>query len=666
MTPLLLLLSVICQAEVLTERYIVMPEQKTTSPNQSFSIKYGRYTLSDRASDITDTNGYSESGSPTDDKRQRACDYRTKTPPIESISWQWLCATDLLFAYELILPPRDGPLCATPYSWVPLQAVVTVSWLLKNYWNSDSPLFNPTEQLSLTDRQEMSQNQPFAGIILMPGSGQARASGQPSESSDRGAPKAISHLTVSFTSPTDFGSSGGNSGPLPHQHTLDINCFVHPCHGVCSFRLSFDSNEPAEWPLNYGQSSCPHLASGYCFSCMGHYAPLLNARSQPYPSLDLPDIQFQCNSREVSEPQPYGIDVNRDNSCHSVDRVPSESMRAGDPFTTDANRQKTCKVIVIWEDGQPRPCGKICRSAQILSVHKSRYHTGQKTCEVSVIGEDGKPRPCGKICRNGQVLTDHKRNEHSGQQTCGVTVIGKDGQQRPCRTTCKNAKALSNHKTRIHSRQKACDVNVVGEDGQQQPCGKLCQNNGDLINHKRNVHSGRRTCDVAVVEESGQLRPCGTVCKSAKSLSNHKRNVHSGQRTCQVTVVGEDGRQRSCGKVCKGVQALYNHKTRDHSKQKTCNITLAGEKAQQRPYGKICKNARALTDHKSSDHRGQQTCDVTLVGKDDQPRPCRKQCIDAQVLWDRKRAHRKRKSSDLDRNDNSSPQEGRVNKKRLI
>lgn len=120
---LLKLLSVVCQAEPLTERFVVELEQNAVFTNQSFSVKDDQHKWPDSPSDITDTNGYARSDLPLDEKRHKPVGYGVKTTLIESISWQWLCATHLLVSYKLILTTKDSPLCYTPYSWVPVEDV---------------------------------------------------------------------------------------------------------------------------------------------------------------------------------------------------------------------------------------------------------------------------------------------------------------------------------------------------------------------------------------------------------------------------------------------------------------------------------------------------------------------------------------------------------------
>ncbi|WOG26983.1 hypothetical protein [Endozoicomonas sp. 8E] len=123
------------------------------------------------------------------------------------------------------------------------EKIATVGWLLKSYWNPDSALFKPTGQ---TEVRLTQGSQPFAITAMMHGSGDEQQQNQPSESSGQQAPQAISQPTSAFTSPLYSGSGDGYEDPQQHSHTLALDCFVHPCHGVCKFRPSSENMGPTE------------------------------------------------------------------------------------------------------------------------------------------------------------------------------------------------------------------------------------------------------------------------------------------------------------------------------------------------------------------------------------------------------------------------------------
>ncbi|WOG27124.1 hypothetical protein [Endozoicomonas sp. 8E] len=661
-------MSVVCQAEPWTGRYTVEPEQNGGFPNQRFSIKRDRLTLPVTPLDIVDTCGHEASASLSDNKRHRQINYGVKTTIIGSISWQRLYATNLLVACELILTTKGTLLNSNFYSWLPVELVVV--WLLKSYWSPHSPLFKPIER-------QTGQIHTFAAITTAPDSGDSPSQ---SASADQQAPPANASPTGSFTGFLYSDSAGGNGDPQQHQHTLGLDCFVSPCNGVCRYRLSYSSREPSGWLLNsvesstgYAgispkQSSCPHLANGYCFGCVGHFNPVDTIDSPGrllFGTLNVrPEIQLQCYSGALL--LAHSIDGNTANSYNffdgvaldgvALDGVALHSMSAEatstnattGPFNNDwPIPDNSCFPPGGSPPGGSPPGGtSYCQKA--LPDHKKKDNTGQTICDKTLVGENGLRRLCGIVCKNAKFLTDHNRRYHSSQKACDVNVIGEDGRLRPCGKICKHARGLSSHKTRQHSGQKTCSASVVGEDGQHRPCGMVCKNAQALSDHKRRYHSGLQTCSAIEIGENGQARLCGKAIKNLQALAYHKRVNHTGQQTCNVTLVGKDGRQQLCGKVCKNAKVLSSHKNRDHSGQKTCGAKVVGEDGLQRSCGMVCKSTRTLSNHKKRIHGGPETCSVTVVGEDEELRLCGKVCNSAQALTAHRRIHRKRRPVDED------------------
>ncbi|WP_257254066.1 hypothetical protein [Endozoicomonas sp. SESOKO3] len=547
--------------------------------------------------------------------------------------------------------------------------VVTVGWLLKCYWNPDSPLFNPVEV-------QLTQDQTSAIITMMHGSGHGQKQYPPSEPSGLQAPETMSHYRGSFTSlqNTDYGHGGGDGGPQQHLHTLGLNCFVHPCRGVCQFGPLFDSRSAAEFHLaepyatihtpearaevsvaqlgaTPEQNSCPHLANRQCPGCLGT-SDTVEAKHSEEESIFGILIDTSDGNGVASDLIDYTTDaiglLNDDelmlrgllSTVNDFEFI-TESLSLLDQSQTHLSRKDTLQALpvpeniifgakkcqqellddqanihseqptydekVVGEDRQTQPRRKISKNAKALSNKKRADHSSQQICDVMVV-EGGHQRPCGTVYKNALTLSDHKRRKHSGPQTCDVTVIGKDG-QRSCGKICKNALALSVHKSKYHCEQKICGETVVGDDGLQQLCGKVCRNTQVLADHKRRDHTGPQTCQVVKVGEDGQQRPCGKVFSNAITLCYHRRKSHGKQRICVKAVVGEGGQQRPCGKIFKNDQALSNHKMWYHTGQQACDEAVVGEDGQQRPCGRVCKNAKALSNHKRQ-HQKRKPVDV--------------------------------------------------------
>ncbi|WP_422139983.1 hypothetical protein [Endozoicomonas sp. ALC020] len=667
---------VVCQAEPLTGPFIVEFEQDAGPQSRSCSIKRAQHTLSDNPSD-------------TADNQHRPPGYGVDTTPVESSSWQLFYANHLLSGYELILTIRGASARSTPCSWIPVEVVIAFSWLLKSYCRPHSTLFNLIELKEAP--QEASQNNPFAIITALFGSERNQQQHPPSEPSGLQASQATPSLASSIIRPLYSASGRGNRSPQQYFHTLDLNCFVYPCHGVCGFRPSPNSTEPSEWPPNSedgssdhagvkpGQKTPPHSANGYSPGYSDH-SGFVNAKDfqeiRPFEiRINPPDIHLQCDSGQPSEQQAdqhqlHGLDGNL-NGCNPGCSMSAEVANTApmEPVNDDIPMRRHLPITaddLVIVNGLLKLRGQNLlgeTGISFTSTHSETQHittessqsaqsqpdlfqteaiqatdnSGQNICHVTMIGKNDRMRSCRKSCKSDQAQTDHKRTDDTRQRICQETVPGKSGQQRPCRTVCKNANALSSHKNRYHKGQQTCKVNVINENGQQQSCGKVCKNNRALGDHKSRDHSGQQVCEVIEPGQDGQQQPCGMICKNAKALSCHKSRGHSGQKTCDRTVIGDDGQPRPCGKLYKNAQALSTHKSRFHSGQKICDVTVVGEDGQLRPCGIIFKNAPSMSSHKSKVHSGQKTCDAIVVGEDTKLRPCGKFFKNAQDLSSHKR-----------------------------
>ncbi|WP_257254067.1 hypothetical protein [Endozoicomonas sp. SESOKO3] len=639
-------LSVISMAEPLKEGCIVEHKQKAVFPNLGFSIKCVLRALSCTLSFIVDRNGCTGTDFLLNDKRHRPVGYELKTIIIESILWHWLYTTPLLVVCELILTTKDASIRFTSRSCLPLEAIFAVGWFLKSYWDLGSPLFSPIEQ-------QASQGHSFAIISMVPGSGDNSQQYPPSESSGQQVP-AVASAPVGFFTRLLYSESGDNNrNPHQNSHTLGLNCFAHPCYGVCQFRSS-EATPGQSAGLAYNTGPTRRTCSD---------VPLPG--NLPVTPDDLIIISGLLSLSSQGLPEENRISFAFTRFTHSMKTLPSGCLASGggahcqqallNHKRKDHTGQRICDLALVDEDGQQKPCGEVCKNTKALAYHKRRLHSGHKTCDVTVIDEDEQPRPCAKVCKNALVLSVHKSKDHSGPKTCDVIVVGEDGQQQPCGVVCECAKILVDHKRVAHSGQQTCDVIVMGEGGQQWACGKVCKNARDLSVHKSRYHTGKKICDETWVGGDGQPRPCGKLCENARRLTNHKRREHSGPKNCDIKVVGEDDQLRPCGAVCKNVQALSCHKSKVHTGQKICDVTVVEEDGKPRLCGRVCRHAQALSDHKRSAHGERKTCDVSVVGEDGQQRLCGLVCKNSRSLTKHKRKHLKRKLVDSAQNDDLGP-----------
>uniref|UniRef100_UPI002149586F hypothetical protein n=1 Tax=Endozoicomonas sp. ONNA1 TaxID=2828740 RepID=UPI002149586F len=375
---LILLSSVVCQAEPWKEYFIVDFEQKSVFPNQNFSIKLSQHILPGNSSDIAATSGQTRLDSTPDETR----DYRAKTTIIDSISWLSLSATHLPSSYELTLTTKDASASTNPYSWLPAEVFIAVGWLLKNYW-SYSPSFNPIEQ------QEVSQDHPFASITVVPGPTNNQPSYQSSESSWQQTPKTTSQPSGSFTSLHQCAGTGdGKRGPQQPLHSLGLHCFVLPCRGICAFRPLSDSRGPTEWLLNSAESSASNPTLSMSAEAVFTNGPteLLkdNVTKQgnvPFTADDWLIVNGLLNLSGQSLIKEIGISPTPTHLTRPVETSPSGYL----------------------------PSGRAAYYQHTLTSHKKKDRIRQKICDVTVDGKDGQQRPCEKVYKSVRALEDHKR-----------------------------------------------------------------------------------------------------------------------------------------------------------------------------------------------------------------------------------------------------------------
>ncbi|WP_257288272.1 MULTISPECIES: hypothetical protein, partial [unclassified Endozoicomonas] len=431
-------LSVVCQSEALTRHYILELEQGAVYSKQNYSIKPVWPTLPDNPSAITYNKDHAELTLPTDDKRQRSGIYELKTAIVGSISWQWLYATGIVVAYEMILTTKDAPAS----SWLPVEVVFAVASLLKIYWNPNSSLSNPIQQQEATSLP-IQGDHPFATVTMMHGSDDNPAQYPLSESSCQKVPETTIHSSGSFKSLVYSDSGDSNGDPEQHSHTLGLNCFVHPCHGVCRFRASIAVST---------QQSCLRSANEHCLSCIYHFDPQIASYFMSGAPICTTDSNGLLN-HDVQ--MPGNVSVNADDRV-IIDGLLSlggHSLPENGITCTLAHSTRPMGISFLG----CLPSGGDTHWQQTPSDYKKKYDTEQRVCVLPVIGEDGQLRPCGKVYKNARSLSDHRIKFHSGQRTCDTPVIGENGQQQPCGITCKNAKVLSYHKNRYHSGPKTCD-----------------------------------------------------------------------------------------------------------------------------------------------------------------------------------------------------------------
>ncbi|WP_448218841.1 hypothetical protein [Endozoicomonas sp. 2B-B] len=481
---LLVSLSVICHGESLKRRFVVEFQRGgASSPIQYFSIKSDSNTLSCNQSDIAD-------------KPQGIGGCGLKTTLIESLSWQWVYAISPLVADEFLITNTAPQFRAN--LWLSVGSFIAVGWIIKSYWSPDSSLFKSMGQLEASQVDSLANTaMMLSGNGQQQGQQQSQQQSEQSESSSGQASAYSPQIQGSVTGSLSSDSGGGNEDPEQHQqHTLGLNCFVDSCHGACIFRPSPENSESAELPLNVEESSTGQTGT--------------TPEQSPYPCPEFPNnVESQNNSHEpMSQQDP--IPVN-----------PTVSPANAGAANTARDRGYECDVILVGQDGEQRPCGKIFWSAKRLSCHKIRFHTGLgagtananrlKTvvCDRPVILRNGRRMPCGKHLRNKKLLSSHKMRYHVEPAFCDLIVCGEDGDQRLCGTVFRDSVQQQSHSQLYHEGEwdirwshpvrsdhiigsHFCDLAVLMDDGVggllRRLCGVIFNTTEELLLHRRTFH----------------------------------------------------------------------------------------------------------------------------------------------------------------------------------
>ena len=230
-------MSFVCLAGSQTHSFIVEIEQNAGSPSQNFSVKPEPDTLpamqaidieslQGKPTEITNTNDYSGSDSPPDDKPYGPGGlWESLSAVLESVSWQLLYATNEVIGYKLFLTLQEGSYQHRPFSWEPVMTTVVVGWLSRSHWNPELPIFN---QL---DEQESKQQRELQIITLMD-----RPCGGYSSSTRPWGQGQSFNMFSTFTGysyplianyPFRYGDDPDR--PIPPRHTQDENCPLQPC-----------------------------------------------------------------------------------------------------------------------------------------------------------------------------------------------------------------------------------------------------------------------------------------------------------------------------------------------------------------------------------------------------------------------------------------------------
>ncbi|WP_257282369.1 C2H2-type zinc finger protein [Endozoicomonas sp. ISHI1] len=461
----------VCPVESQTYRFIVEVNQNGALTSQSLSIKTEPFTLSampmnngrsvqNESSHITSTNGYSGSGSPTDDKP---------------------CGRNKLQIITLMYRTGGGNYSGTTGPENHCQSFNRHSEKTHSLYDNDHNDENsgrPTDSRHSLD--ENCHEQPCCHR-------QGRCIFAPSTSI-----RCRSTSDDPFAYRTDVYLQTGKQKSGSVSHPDEGPTVVSGADSATGQALTLNP-PPAKKQRKAGSKKCRCDHPG-CEKSLGSQASLKAHKRQYHTG------EQTCPECQKTLPNEKALSVHK-SKYHTGERTCPECLKTLPNMNALSNHKSKyhtgeqicpeCKKILPnskalsdhkRKDHTPEQtcpeCQKTLPNAQALTAHKSQYHTGEQTCPE-----------CQKILTNAKALSDHKRSDHTPEQICPE-----------CQKTLPNAKALSVHKRKDHTPEQTCPE-----------CQKILPNAEALSAHKR-CHTPEQTCP-----------ECQKTLPNAQALSNHRR-----------------------------------------------------------------------------------------------------------------------------------------------
>ncbi|WP_257282454.1 C2H2-type zinc finger protein [Endozoicomonas sp. ISHI1] len=462
----------VCPVEPQTYRFIVEVNQNRASTSQIFSIKTEPGTLSampmtdgrsvkNEPSHISSTNGYSGSGSPTDD-----------TP----------CRRNKLQIITLMYGTGGG-----------------------NYSRSTGP---EGHDQSFNSRSEKS-HYPYDNDHNDENSGRPANSRHSLEENCHEQPccHRKGHCIFAPSTITQCRSSSGDSFAYRTDVYLQTGdqasgSVSHPDEGPTVVSRADSTTGPA-LTLNPPPAKKQRRAGSKKYRCdhPGCEKLFISQGSLKTHKSQYHTGERNCPECQKTRPNAQALSVHKslyhtgEQTCPKCQKTLPNAQALSNHKRKDHTPEQSCPE-----------CQKTLPNAKALSVHKSKYHTGEQSCPE-----------CQKTLPNGQALTYHKRKDHTEGQTCpecqktlpNTQALSNHKSQHhtgertcpECQKTLPNPQALSYHKRKDHTPEQTCPE-----------CQKILPNVQALWNHKRKDHTPEQTCP-----------ECQKTLPNAQALSDHRR-----------------------------------------------------------------------------------------------------------------------------------------------
>ena len=252
-------------------------------------------SLQGKPTEMTNTNDYSGSDTPPDDKPYWPRGFwESLTTVVGSVSWQLLYASNEVIGYKLLLAFQKDSYQLQPFSWMPVVATVVVGWLTRSDWNPEAPMFNQLDEQATNQQHELQ----IITLMDKPGDSYSQAMGTwgNGQSFDMYSSFAgRSHYSFGNDQRGYYGDDPG--WPIPYKHSFGKNCYEQPCclqQGRCIFALP-----PPVYTDHHGDACLCHSTLDSSIACSFNKHPQTDGREPDSHSANIDFVEPETILQEA-------------------------------------------------------------------------------------------------------------------------------------------------------------------------------------------------------------------------------------------------------------------------------------------------------------------------------------------------------------------------------